>query len=202
MLQNQKQEQLIDEYIELNGVGYSDANGYSKIQLPFHLEREDAYSRFRIKIMPKDCTDTNRVIKYSIELKECIYSSNREVKSCTEKEFLFSNGNGLIMPIGDYEYTLTIENLPPNEEYEVKFTLLKDYSNMSEISKNAIQEAESENIKNSLCFTISDHILNYLGLTLNHGGFFVDKELDNDMYVKIDFPRELYWNNYDVPYLL
>lgn len=201
MTKNRKQEQLIEENIELNGFGYSDANGYSKIELPFHLEREDSYSRFSIKIMPKDCTDSSRVIKFSMEPNDCINFSSFEVKPCEEKVLLFHYGHGIIMPVGDYKYTLNIEKLLPNDKYKVKLIIFKDYSSMSEITNNTIQEAESENIKNSLCFTISDHILNSLGTGRSSEDFFVDKELENAMYVKINFPSELYWNDYNVPYL-
>ncbi|MEI4603302.1 hypothetical protein WAG19_15500 [Bacillus cereus] len=192
---------LVDEYLELNGTGIANASGFSRIEIPFDLIRRDAYSWFRIQISPDNCINANAIIKYSLS-HQCLSTFELEISPCKEEDFLFLDGAGTFLNAGHHTFTLTINNLPPNEGYSVSLKIWKDRSDLANISKNALIEAEGEGIENCLSFTISDHLLNSLSVySLNVRRFFIEKELDNGMYVKITFPDNLSWNGHPAPYL-
>ncbi|PFB88607.1 hypothetical protein [Bacillus thuringiensis] len=195
---------LVDAHIELKGTGLANANGFSMIDIPFELNRRHAYSWFRMKISPDNCNainDNNSIIKYSLS-HDCLSTRELEISPCTEKEFLFNDGAGVFLNPGDHIFKLTINNLPPNEGYSVEINVWKDQSDLANISKNALLEGADEGIENGICFTISDHLLNSLGIYSLNSFFFIEKELENGMYIKLTFPKNLLWNENLTPYLV
>lgn len=177
-----------DDYILLEKKSISNVNGYSKIELASdRITKKNAYSNFQLEIKVQTYDVNHGNIIFSLQLNDCFQTNDYEIKPNVSTDYLINKGEGIIISQGIQNFTLIMNNLPPNEEFEIVLKVGKDISDMVQQTKGALLEATSEDIFNPLCFTISDYLLNFIG-EINFSRFLIPKIMNN-MYVEITFPK-------------